>query len=248
MSKVRFSTTLGLAALIFFGLASPLFAWYYFTASNSNRKAWVFNTSCNPDNSQINLYVDSDTPSAEQLTLTTTTTWGSPVITDWNEPFGGATISLMNTTIDTSTSMDSDSVVSYYSSPVAGRIWIVYDSTGDVFSRFGIDPDSGVLGIGLSFEQDGANPQNICSGLILINAYYINKEYGSNATKQYKVTVLHELGHTLGFAHSVSAGNRLETVGQTTAGIPVMYPFSYTSGPTSLQNDDHAGAKAVYGQ
>ncbi len=240
----RYATAL--AALLIFFVVSPLWPWYYFIATNGERTRWVFNSSCNSGNSNITLYVDSDTPTNRQDTLTTTTAYGVGVIPNWNQPYGGASIGLLNGTIDTSTSMSANSVVSYYNSPQAGRIWVVYDSDGSVFSRFGIDPSVGVLGIGLSFALDGASPQNICSGLILINAYYINAT--ADPVRLYKTTVLHELGHSLGFAHSVSAGNKAQTVNTAVSSYPVMYPFSFSTSPAVLQNDDFAGAKTVYGQ
>lgn len=248
LNKHRFAGKFAgaLALLVLSGLVSPLFAWYYFTASNGSRKAWVLNSSCNSGNSQISIYVDSDTPANRQNTLNTVTAYGKGIIQDWNEPFAGGSNSLISTTLDTSTSMDANSVVNYNSNPVAGRIWIVYDSTGDVFSTFGVDPDSGVLGIGLSYEMDGSNPQNICSGLILINAHFINSNY-ADPVRMYKYTTLHELGHALGFAHSVSAGNLGDTLHATTSGAAVMYPFASSTGPTVLANDDMAGARAVYG-
>lgn len=227
---------------------SPAEAWYYFVANNSERTQWVFNSSCNPGSGSINLYVDSDTPAAEQNSLHTTTTWGPPVITDWNEPFSGASIGLINTSINTSISMTSSTVVSFHNSPTAGQLWIVYDSDGSVFSTFGLDPTSGILGVGVTYSLDGSNPHHVCAGLVLINALFINANYGGMATRQYKVTALHEIGHAMGFAHSVSAYNNFSTVTTPVGTRAVMYPFSSLSGPTQLQNDDHAGARAVYGQ
>jgi len=231
--------------------ATPLFSWYYFTASNKKRKQWVFSSSCNTNARPIKIYYDTDLPT--DLVITNTSTSITNVINNYNSIF--TTELLCNTTTCTPYSapyqraLSVSSVQLFVKNPEPGNLWVVWDADGAVLNYFGLDssPSAGLLGIGLNLTPSSSNPHHICSGLLILNAKTINNtsQLMSERTRRLQFTFMHELGHALGMAHS-AVGYNGSTVTLPIASLPVMAPFYSSTGPTSLTNDDIAGLRALY--
>lgn len=223
-------------------LPAPLFAWYYFTARNGMRTQWVFGSSCNTGSRPIVIYYDSDLPGAYY-------TAGGTAINDWNSAAGGTNLLCPNASCTQGThsiTMSVSAVSNFLRSPTANAIWVVYDTDGSVLRSYGVDPSGGLLGMGTGMSYNSARPQDICSGLLIMNAANI-----PNALTYQKV-FLHELGHVLGFAHSIPGNNNgvVTASGSGCSGnacIPVMFPFLYSNSPAALNPDDLAAARTVYG-
>ncbi len=224
-----------LSFLFIFIAVTPVFAWYYFTASNGQRNQWVFSSSCNSNARPIAVYYDSDTPAAVIAAIMS-------VHTNWNQPFGMASINLLGAPDYTKT-ITSAQVASILGNPasISGQIWVAWDTDGTVLASLGVDPSSNILGIGLDLGASAIRPQDICAGLVLLNAMTIG-----TSVPYYKSTLLHEIGHTFGLAHSISGGNG-SNVSVFNGNLPVMYPFLVSGGPTNLNGDDMAAVLSVYG-
>ncbi len=242
---IRKSLLLKIAAVaVFFASAVPAFAWYFFTGPLGDRMQWVFSTSCNPKARPITIRFDSDTTNIPAVAGAITA-----VLNDWNNPQGKA-INLLNNPVGSEVSMPVSVYASYLSNPTAGEIWVAYDTDGSILRYLGISSNS-ILGVGLPLGMSGGKSQDICSGLVVINGQSV-----TTAT-QYRQTLLHELGHVLGFAHNIAGGNgetvRFASISNNTltlnfpGNLPVMYPFAVTGATNTLTPDDQAGAYAVYG-
>lgn len=223
-------------------LPAPVFAWYYFTARNGSRTQWVFGSSCNTGSRPIVMFYDSDLPVAYY-------TAGGTAVSSWNTAAGGTNLLCPNATCTQGThsiSMSVSAVSNFLRSPTANAIWVVYDTDGSVLSSYGVDPSSTVLGVGTGLSYNSARPQDICSGILIINANNIS------TAAIYQKVFIHEVGHVLGFAHSIP-GNNSGVVSASGAGcsglacIPVMFPFLYGNSPSTLNPDDQAAARTVYG-
>lgn len=239
-----------IAAILLLLLSTPLFAWYYFTASNGQRQQWVFGSSCNTSGSKpITMIYDSDIQGLAAGYQTAITT----VMTQWNAPTGGtllcptATCSPSNGTYQRT--MTASLVNSFLNNPTPNQIWMVWDTDGSVLRSVGIDPNSSVLGVGVGLDMNSSRPQDLCSGILLLNAQLILSL--ASPTVRFQQVTLHEIGHVLGFAHSIP-GNNMGTVTASSSGcsgnacLPVMFPFLYTNSPVTLNPDDLAAARTFY--
>jgi len=231
--------------LALFLAGAPLAAWYYFVTSGGERAQWTWNSTCNPNARPIQLFVDSDTPAAYQEEINGVSATGTNIIDNWNNPQGKA-INLFNTAVDNNATMSVSYINSFLNNPVKNRVIIVYDSDGSIFNALGADPTR-VLGLGVPMPYFlDLKDRNICSGIVFMNGWLISR--GTSAVNEFKKTLLHELGHVLGFAHNIAGGNG-NTLGIKTnpALWPVMFPFADLNSPANLTSDDQAGAYSVYG-
>lgn len=218
-------------------LPGPAFAWYYFTARNGARTQWVFGTSCNSGSRPIVMFYDTDLPG-------TYFTAGGLAIDSWNSAAGGTNLLCPSgtcTQANRSVTMTSTAVANFLRSPTANAIWVVYDTDGSVLSSYGVDASSNVLGVGTGLSYNSARPQDICSGVLIINAANIS------SAAIYQKVFIHELGHVLGFAHSIAGNNAGVVNVGAAANLPVMFPFLYGTSPSLLNADDQAAARSVYG-
>lgn len=230
-------------------------AWFFFIAKNGMRQQWVFNSGCNPNSRPITVTYDTDDPSN-----------GNPLYGDevqevhneWNQD-GGLNLNLMTDINVPGTdiiykTMDVNAVNSYLQNPEPGVIRVVWDADGAVLQNLGVDPEN-VLGIGVPLAIDNNRPNEVCSGLMILNGFLINQTVSPRG--YYRFTLLHELGHVLGFAHSIAGKNdgsglvnATETVSESY--VPVMHPFSPSSSiilmNKVLTDDEKAGLITVYGQ
>lgn len=231
------------AAVVFAGF-TPAEAWYYFTASNGERQRWVFESSCNSASSITTLF-DSDIPSNARGAIV------QGVLDQWNNSISNRTL-FQSPSYDQA--FDASSTTAFINSPVAGQLRVVWDTDGSVIRALGADPTAGILGIGIPLTTDRTRPQDICASTLVLNASNSSLLSSANSClvvsgtcTLYGSTLLHEIGHTLGFAHSISGLNG-DAFSATVQNLPVMYPFVFSSFQrNTLTEDEKAGAQAIYG-
>ena len=121
-----------------------------------------------------------------------------------------------------------------------------------MLQSLGVDPTGTILGVGLPLTLDASQPADICAAILILNAstsFLPTSAAGCTGTSgsctTFEFTLLHEMGHTLGFAHAVGGRNGT-AFSSAIANLPVMYPFAHSA--FTLAPDDIAGAEAVYGQ
>lgn len=227
-------------------------SWFFFIAQNGLRQQWVFGSGCNSSSRPISVTYDTDDPSNGNIT------YGNlikSVHDEWNQD-GGANVNILtdittNGANITYFAMDANSVNAFLRNPTAGVIRVVWDADGAVLRNLGVDPDS-VLGIGVPLAIDNSRPNEVCSGLMILNGELIGSLSALQQQQYYRYTLLHELGHVLGFAHSV-AGDNIDSAGvvaSTSDFVPVMHPFAPNPPSVSktLTDDEKAGLITVYGQ
>ena len=244
-----FAFALLLAAL--FAWPSIGKAWFFFIAKNGQRQQWVFGQGCNSSSRPITVTYDIDDPSK-----TSPTTFGDSVkyVHDqWNQA-GSLDLNLVPTITTPATDityfeMTPSSVNSFLSNPTPGVIRVVWDSDASILTNLGVDKEA-VLGVGLPLAIDSSRPNEICSGILILNGWLINTA-GGNAQKFYRYTLMHEIGHVFGFAHSIAGDNGTGALVDASSDyVPVMHPFA--PNPPSLKkvltDDEKAGLITVYGQ
>ncbi|MCR9144016.1 MAG: hypothetical protein NXI24_17345 [bacterium] len=224
---------------LFLGVAQPLFAWYYFTTAAGERQRWVFGTSCNAA-TQITPIFDTDIPTQPRATVI------PAILTEWNN---AANVSLYASAQYT-VSMNASNANAFINSPTSGELWVVWDTDGSVLRSLGVDPSGTILGVGLPLTPNPAAPADVCAAILILNAStsFLPTSAATCTTagtcQTFAFTLLHEMGHTLGFAHAVSGRNG-SAFSTAISNLPVMYPFAHST--NTLAPDDIAGARAVYG-
>ncbi len=122
-----------------------------------------------------------------------------------------------------------------------GRQEVVFDEDGSILTLMGYAPAS-INGFGLSGGTIHGDQAEINDMYLLIN--------GSRTNFDRRSTEVHELGHTLGLAHSsvgFSIGKNGALSPELEAGVPTMHPFSIaTNDRQSLEADDVASLSELY--
>lgn len=122
-----------------------------------------------------------------------------------------------------------------------GRQEVVFDEDGSILTLMGYAPAS-INGFGLSGGTIHGDQAEINDMYLLIN--------GSRTNFDRRSTEVHELGHTLGLAHSsvgFSIGKDGALAPELEAGVPTMHPFSIaTNDRQSLEDDDRASLSELY--
>lgn len=228
---------------------SSVYGWVFFVTADGQRLQWVFEQSCNPEPAPIRLIADRSFLSS--FSETNTEQMFARVVEQWNLPERSDEIDSSTETTEalnlftaggiSSSHFTSEYVMNYLENPQANEIHVVYDRDSSILRSLGIG-SAGILGIGIPLNMNAERRHDICSGLVILNGGSIN------GVPHIEQTLLHEIGHTLGFAHSISGGNRDGMVrAQSNEHIPVMFPFALNEAPTTLRPDDRAGLRAVYG-
>lgn len=230
-------------------------AWFFFIAKNGQRQQWVFGQGCNSSSRPITVTYDTDDPS-NGGTATNTLYKNSiqHVHNEWNQD-PSLNLNLINDINTVSTDityfqMTLSSVNSFLSNPTPGVIRVVWDSDASILTNLGVDKEA-VLGVGLPLAIDSSRPNEICSGILILNGWLINTA-GGNARNYYQYTLMHEIGHVFGYAHSITGDNGTGAVVTASSSdyVPVMHPFapSPPSLTKTLTDDEKAGLITVYGQ
>jgi Bacterial pre-peptidase C-terminal domain len=131
------------------------------------------------------------------------------------------------------------------------RFEVAWDDSGEILSFFGLSPN--VLGITLKSVDTGDG--EILDLLVIVNTEptaLVAPGTGATAEDLFRSTLLHELGHATGLAHSpvgmvnpTSFGLALAAPSQ----IPTMFPFRLPLQPQlggSIEPDDRAGLIDIY--
>ncbi|HBS05187.1 MAG TPA: hypothetical protein DEA96_09495 [Leptospiraceae bacterium] len=227
-------------------------AWFFFIAQNGLRQQWVFGSGCNSSSRPITVTYDTDDPSNGNIVYGNLV---KSVHDEWNQDSGSNVNIMTDITTNganiTYFAMNVNSVNAYLQNPTPGLIRVVYDADGAVLRNLGVDPDN-VLGIGVPLAIDSSRPNEICSGIMILNGHLLDSLGSTQKQQYYRYTLLHELGHVLGFAHSI-AGDNIQSTGvqaSTSDFVPVMHPFAPNppSVTKTLTDDEKAGLITVYGQ
>ncbi|MCB1303123.1 MAG: hypothetical protein KDK37_02545, partial [Leptospiraceae bacterium] len=229
-------------------------AWFFFIAKNGQRQQWVFGQGCNSSSRPITVTYDTDDPSnggGASNTLYKNSI--QQVHNEWNQD-PSLNLNLINDINTVSTDityfeMTPSSVNSFLSNPTPGVIRVVWDSDASILTNLGVDKEA-VLGVGLPLAIDSSRPNEICSGILILNGWLINTA-GGNAQKFYRYTLMHEIGHVFGFAHSIAGDNGTGALVDASSDyVPVMHPFvpDPLSLTKTLTDDEKAGLITVYGQ
>lgn len=119
-----------------------------------------------------------------------------------------------------------------------GRIRVVFDEDGEIFSAVGLDPSGGVLGLGSATAERS-------TGFALGGVVLINGHASAGGSSDLAGTIVHEFGHVLGLTHTPVGFGGLAPLPNSKR--PTMYPFSTGFDSSTLEADDTAGIRAIYG-
>ncbi|KAF0191534.1 MAG: hypothetical protein FD165_1868 [Gammaproteobacteria bacterium] len=119
-----------------------------------------------------------------------------------------------------------------------GKIRVVFDEGGEIFSAVGLDPAGGVLGL-------GSTTAAVSTGAALGGIVLINGHASVSGSGDLLGTIVHEFGHVLGLTHTPVGFGGLAPLPNSKR--PTMYPFSTGFDAGTLEPDDAAGIRAIYG-
>jgi len=131
------------------------------------------------------------------------------------------------------------------------RFEAAWDDTGEILSFFGLSPS--VLGITLKSVDTGDG--DILDLLVVVNTQpgaLVAPGTGATAEELFRSTLLHELGHATGLAHTPVGLANPTTFGLGLLApqqIPTMFPFRLPVQPqqgATIEGDDRAGLIDIY--
>ncbi|MFN7919338.1 MAG: hypothetical protein U0Q16_04530 [Bryobacteraceae bacterium] len=182
---------------------------------------------------------DTDGPAGQNFTTlctTATTTWNA--VTDALDIFGTPVTSAVNFT-------GANLNTAWGNLTGDGKYELVYDANGAALTALGLDPAS-VNGYGPSRKR------LVGSSGVIDDAFFVVT--GTRTNFDLLSTLIHELGHIQGLAHS-TVGMHTSATPETALdkialnSVPTMHPFSLGTGNTSrrtLEPDDMASLRELY--
>ncbi|HET8757587.1 MAG TPA: hypothetical protein VFM58_16330, partial [Solirubrobacteraceae bacterium] len=180
----------------------------------------------------INLSVDGGPTNLVGEIITATSQWNA--VTTARAPWGAATLA--------ATDFDKNNLGTAWGDLSGdGRHEVVVDEDGSIITALGLAPAS-VNGMGITGGALHAGELEINDMYLLIN--------GSRTNFDRQATEVHELGHTLGIAHSslgFVTGQDGALAPPTDPQVPTMFPYSIsTTDRRTLEADDRAALSELY--
>lgn len=230
------------------GVSTPTQAYHFFQANVSGGCRW---TPIGPGN--VDYQVDgSSTPEIAATVLAEATAaknqWND--VASAEDVFGNFTTAAVDYT---GANFGTAWGIGTMSGTSDGQNEVIFDEDGSALAVFGLDPAS-INGFGPSREVTSGGSCTITDAFLLLN--------GTRNDYHRPSTAVHELGHTIGFAHSsVGEFNSLNSTAGTGRfgspsdalspidinNVPTMHPFGIT-GPAraTLEDDDRAAISRRY--
>lgn len=129
---------------------------------------------------------------------------------------------------------------------------VIFDNDGSILEALaGVNSSNSIIGVGGPVVVIKDNIKSFGQSVILFNGKFINNIDSEKdpeiTTDEFKVTVLHEIGHALGLDHSqinveAIGGNATEEIKDS---VPIMFPVSTSKNP-SLKQDDISAISFLY--
>ena len=228
----RFLTAVVATTIAAIALPAPLAAYHFFTVASGASKlpvAWR--------NLPVTFIVDKNPVTFQTTVQNAFNVWNN--VATAKQIFGTITLST-----DDLTSANYQTVGGWGFLTGDGKQEVVCDSTGTALANLGLSATS-TLGYGPRRSELVGGQGAITDAFFILNC-----SIAENANFNYLGTMVHELGHDIGLAHSsayLADAERLRPL--AIANAPTMYPYSIPNNDAAsatLEADDIAGISELY--
>lgn len=174
--------------------------WQLQTAENLKKKRWAFNY-CNGKVVPIKVKIDQNMPAEFNIFILR-------ILEKFNTTPLGPTYLYNTRTVDSNKKFGVKTIRNFYKNPPKNQLWIVYDTTGEIFEELGLDPDYDVV-FSDTENKDKGRPHHICAGLIVLNQKLLCKNYRFEKVSFIQM-MIDNIGFTLGFEYKPESGENKE--------------------------------------